>query len=56
MFFIHQKRYLLAKAFEKDFPDKAMTLYETCLKEQYNPHYAEKYAKLCKKNNMVSRI
>lgn len=55
IFSIHQKRYLLAKEFEKDFPEKAIELYESCLLEQFNPHYFEKLSKLYKKHNMQDK-
>ena len=55
IFSIHQKRYLLAKEFEKNFPEKAIELYESCLLEQFNPHYFERLSKLYKKHNMQDK-
>ena len=53
--FIRQKRYYLAQAFEKNFPERAIELYESCLIEQLNFHYLEKLSKLYHKYNMVDR-
>lgn len=55
IFSIHQKRYLLAKEFEKDFPEKAIDLYESCLLEQFNPHYFDRLSKLYKKHNISDK-
>lgn len=54
-FSINDNRYFLAKVFEKDYPNRAIELYELCLKKQYNPHYGEKFIKICKKHNMTDR-
>lgn len=53
--FIRQKRYYLAQAFEKNFPERAIELYESCLIEQLNFHYLEKLSKPYHKYNMVDR-
>ena len=55
IFSIHQKRYLLAKQFEKDFPKKAIELYESCLLEQFNPSYFDKLTKLYKKYHLADK-
>lgn len=55
IFNIHKKRYLLAKKFEKDFPEKAIELYESCLLEQFNPHYFKRLSKLYKKHNLQNK-
>ena len=55
IFFIHQKRYFLAQAFEKDFPERAIELYESCLIEQLNFHYLERLSKLYHKHDMIDR-
>lgn len=52
---IHRNRYLLAMEFEKDFPEKAIDLYESCLLEQFNKHYFERLSKLYKKHNMQDK-
>lgn len=55
IFNIHQKRYFLAQAFEKDFPERAIELYESCLFEQLNLHYLERLSKLYHKHGMSDR-
>ena len=55
IFFIHKKRYFLAKAFEKDFPERAIELYESCLIKQLNFNYLERLSKLYHKHVMIDR-